>query len=549
MSKILNYLSTLLLFLVFSLVIFGGGYLRTENFKLEIGSVDPWAIGCIIISLIFYKLAKLQPLSYQLFKDVIRRTQTQKSFYTILLFLFISTFLTHIFKHLNFQTNLYDMAYVHQALFYPFEGKLLQCDVCKFGTYLSDHISFSLFIITPITALFKNDYIIFFLQKCFIFVPIFLLIKKGPLAGKKWLYSSILIIIFCNRSLRNSLFWDFREDHIGFCFLLLSLLSLYLRKYFCYFLFLIIALFSKEHIGLITSGISIPLLFDKEFISSKRDRIYLATSTFILSLSISIISFKFLFPLFTIQDQSINNVVSRFAEFGSTPSEVIFNVLKSPTHWVNLIQRFINVKSLKYVLLVILPYFLFLRKAYIWLIPVFMGVALNIISPLPNEKMMIFHYDLIWLAIAIFALTLGFSRINIQRFESKELMLGLILAIALSGRWPLYYIKDFSLENIRDSYFLSTLKRTGTIAASKKYIAHLTDFPSIRVLDYSNKELNMDRTNCAHPSSCYFQANKLILDKRSIIESKLISKLTSKNWRLISRSPSGNLLYYEKLIQ
>jgi len=546
MGKVFNSLAQMLLILVIVLVITGGGYLHLGKVKIEIGAIDPWAIGCILVSYLAYKKTKSSPKTLDMLNSFVEKLYNKKAFVYVFSLLFITVFITHLLKHLNFQTNMYDMGYVHQALFYPFESKLLQCDVCKFGSYLSDHISFSLLLIAPITALTKSDSLIFLLQLFFIFIPIALLIKKGPVKDKNFLFAAILFIIFCNRSLRNSLFWDFREDHIAFAFLILSLLALSMRRYTFYFLALIIALFSKEHIGLITSGLAVPILFDKDFIKEKKIRVLLSLSTFILSLGISLLSFKYFFPIYTIQDQSINNVVSRFAEFGNTPSEVILNFLTTPAHWWTVLKRFIEPKALKYLFLVLIPYAFFLRKTLYWLFPIALGLSLNIISPLPNEKMMIFHYDLVWLAIAIFALLLGAKRINLKMEDKKPILIALTIALLFSGRWPLYYIKNLSLDNIRDAIFLNNLQRTGTIAASKKNIAHLTSFPSIRILDYTEHRIDLNSKDCEHPSACYHQATKLILDTEKFYEKKLMNNLSSSEWKKVKASPSGRLLLFMK---
>ncbi len=548
MGKVFNSLALALLILVILLVITGGGYLHFGGAKIEVGAIDPWAMGCILLSYLAYKKTKSSPKTLNMLNSFIEKLYNKKAFIYMLSFLFITVFITHLLKHFNFQTDMYDMGYVHQALFYPFESKLLQCDVCKFGSYLSDHISFSLLLIAPITAITKSDSLIFLLQLIFIFIPVVLLIKKGPVKDKNYLFAIILFIIFSNRSLRNSLFWDFREDHIAFAFLILSFLALSMKRYALYFLALIIALFSKEHIGLITSGLAVPLFFDKGFTKEKKTRILLSLSTFFLSLGISLLSFKYFFPIYTIQDQSINNVVSRFAQFGNTPSEVILNFLTTPAHWWTILKRFIEPKALKYLFLVLIPYAFFLRKALYWLFPIALGLSLNIISPLPNEKMMIFHYDLVWLAIAIFALLLGAKRTNLKVENKKPLLIALTIALSFSGRWPLYYIKNLSLDNIQDAIFLTTLERTGTIAASKMNIAHLTSFPSLRILDYTEHKIDLESKDCDHPSSCYYQATKLLLDKGKRFEKELIERIDYAEWKLSKESPSGRLILLKKVI-
>jgi len=380
------------------------------------------------------------------------------------------------------RTHAYDLTFLHQSLFFAFDTLPLRCDICLNGSFFGEHISPSLFLVAPFTQWFRWDELVFLLQISIVLGPLLALLYLGPSSKFKTSLGLILVLLLCNRSLRNTLIWDFREDHLAFGFLVLAWLSLYRQRYTAFLLLNLGAIGCKENIFIIVLA-SIPtLLYAKPLLVPDPIRKRLALQLALLSSIWGVLTFAHFIPSWNVGVEDQNNIVLRFSHFGSTPQEVLITLLTSPSAWWSLIQeKVLHPDALKYLFLLFGPYayFFFTQPGWIWwMVPILPGLAMNLLSGANTQIMMQFHYDLILLPFLILGLVFGI------RHRGQLPTWALIVALGLSGRWMGYDLwRD--LPNLKGSQvsFLRSIESEGPpLAAPLSQMAWLSHVRNLREL-------------------------------------------------------------------
>ncbi len=487
MKKLVSQLSTTLYYLIILLVITGGFLVKGPSYKLELAQINILAI----ILFLFYLFLKSQGLSPPFVALATNRFEgwqnasnevLQKRSRQFLLIVFALLFVARVFRHLEFDTNMYDVTFLHQSLFYPFLDGLFHCDVCRVNTYLGEHLSFSLLLLTPLTYFLHSDILVFLFKPLFAASGLWLLLKYGPLNDQKkyWLFA--LGLFFCSSAFRSAELWDFREDDLGFFFICLMLASLASGRAWLYLIALIATLLTKENYGFSTFFIGVPLIFDKDLPFSLRVRRRLATATFAISISYFLFATTKIIPYVMRSVESSNNILIRFPGLGSTFKEALTNLVTTPSLWWDVaLQYFFSSDSLRYVVLLFLPFIYFASKKPLWLIAAAPAIAMNMLTPYPIQRMQIGHYELSILPYLFFAMLMG---IQSSKPQSRHILLALLIAFCGFGRSPVFEItrRVSALKNIPEVIRLKQLKPEPITAADSKLLAHISYLPHLRLL-------------------------------------------------------------------
>jgi uncharacterized membrane protein len=404
-------------------------------------------------------------------------------------------FAAHVAKHWSLNTDGFDLSFVHQALFHPLRGPFLPADISPSGSALGEHLLFSLIPLTLITSWIRVDELIFFIQTLSIALPLGLLVFRGPLRDRRGLALWLaLILTLSNRSLRNALMFDFREDCFAFLGFSIALLSLHRGRIASYASGLILALLSKEHIPLIAPFLAVPILFSRDLPFSKRTRLRLAVGTILVSGVYLIVAFKVLLPYFNPIVGKASPLAYRFKEFGSTPSDILFNLVTVPKNWLILGSHLLNKQAVIYLLMLLLPRFalFFSKEAFLWAVPGLVLFGLNILSGHPGQTAMIFHYDLAGLPFLVWGTLIGIREVllpALDRLDSglkiKRTALLLLLALSVSDKWPLFHL-TFNipdLEQIRAHSALLSLDPEVPVLANSRLSAQVNAHDHLLVRD------------------------------------------------------------------
>jgi uncharacterized membrane protein len=474
---------------------------------------------------------------------------SRAKFWGIFALTLLPLLIAHLFRHWGLLTHGYDVGFVNQPLFYPFAEAPMWCVLCTGKSYLAEHLTLSFYLLAPITSLFKSDELIIVLQFLIVVIPCLILIFKGPLKEFKDLWPMALIIIVSHRSLRNGLIFDFREDQIAFMGFLLTCILIHKHKYFYSLIPLLIAVASKENMALIAPFLCFPLIFDKNLNASQKKR-YL--------LSFIIISFSFLWlwgtfskvmPYFAGGAQTQSVILLRLPGLGSTPLEIIQNAIFNPLPLLSFIfESIFSFEHFKYLLILLLPTCLFTWRAWPWMIPAIPGIAMNLISAVPNQRTMLFHYDFCILPFIFFACVKGMSLTPKEKLKKNAWAI-ILFCLILIGRPPTQKLYDYAptmLKNWRSAHFLNSISGDQPTAASMPTVAQLTHLKNLRVFNLKKGEETI-KADLMKNNFSLSDVERFIIDKNSQKEASLLNgQLKEKGFRIEKIGPNKRFVILKR---
>jgi hypothetical protein len=257
MKKILDLLILVLTIGIAWMALTGGAVLTLPHAKIEASSLDPWVAALAVLFFLRARVTSGDPGAvFRRLLKMLERFQepvgAKRVAFRFFLAVIALLFVAHALKHSSFGTDVHDLTFVHQSIFEPFtSGRFLKCDVCVGGSYLGEHLSFTLLLVSPVTALFKSDVLVFLIEAILIFLGVWWLLRFGPLRPKPSLLAVAMLIVLSNRALRNSIVWDFKEDHMAFFFLCIAVIGLFRKNIWLYLSALALAFLSKENIAFV----------------------------------------------------------------------------------------------------------------------------------------------------------------------------------------------------------------------------------------------------------------------------------------------------------
>lgn len=543
MSKVFDKLALFFLFLACLVFIFGIGFIQFGSAKIDFGPVGIYIAFFWIFSK-FASQGQFNNSSYLLYLKYFNSLFSPQNFFAFFIATTIYFFILHLFRHWSFNTSGYDMAFVHQALFNLFSPKLLYCNVCQGHSYLGEHLAFTLILPGLITSFIKSNELIFLIQSLLITTSCWILIKNLLPENKK-IWTIGFIFIFCHMSLHNSLIWDFREDHLTFLFVSLMIIGLYKSNFILVYINLCLALLTKEHMGLLFFFTPMVFWFSDEIKLSKKQKILHSISICALSTTYFIVAFKYLIPHFTVMRADTHPITFRYHEFGSSPFEILINLLTTPSLWVNFIQKFLLSKeTAMYPLLLLGPLSYWGRKHWPWMFPVFVGVFINMFGNI-QQKSLGYHYDLAFLPFLFAAFLLAAKNSEFPNWSKRFIVL-----LLFSGSWPFSSISIPSLNNIKDVIYFKNFEQNISAAASMKTLAHLT--PLLQPLELFSEGaidsfIHLNSIPYGKGQNIPLSAQKIVLDNEDENEKKIAAYLQTQDFKVLDQSPSQRFLVLTKI--
>lgn len=512
-QKILSFI----FFLVIALLITGGIFYRSDKLNLELSQINVFC--AILLFALVVKRESILDFDFtkhfqKLFERGSRFAEKQFAFELTSLLLFFLFFLGHLVKHWTFGTHMGDITFVHQPLFYPFEEKLLHCNVCRNGTQLAEHLAWIFFVLAPITSLFKSDTVIFLIKNLAVVGGLWFFIKNGPLKNLKALQFWTLLLCAMSFPLKKSQIWDFREDDFAFLFLLVGLWGLYERKFVFYFAGFAAAILCKENIWFVTAGAGFSLvLFSRWYATdllklrtphpsaSQKQILIAGLSTVAASLIYGFLAIRVFTPHWLQGAEQTSNILIRLPGLGNTLGEAFIHALTQPWLLLPFLKDgILQFSSFKYLAVLLAPFVVLAWREWRWMLPALAGIFMNLITPLINQRMLIFHYELIILPFLIFGLCLAVKKLAQQQNEAMPMkssetlgsfeaaapwLWAFVVAGCFAGRGPLFEITDRLIWNskwIPITAEMRSLPGDEPIATDMKSLGQLSYRKQIRVL-------------------------------------------------------------------
>lgn len=465
------------------LILTGGWIIRWPGGMLDLAKME---VPGIVLTLLAVLLYRFQPESFERIATIFDRTLARLSgkWFHFLVGVVVLLFVARTLRHYTLFTDLWDVLPVHQSLFYAFGPKILHCEVCRVGTVLGEHSMFTFLLLGPLTAFLHFDVWIFFIKSVVLLSGLIYLVKRGPLPNQQKVIFFGLLLVFCSGALKASFMWDFCEDDLGFLFLMLCAVNVYNNQIGWAIFNGLLASFSKENFPICVAALSVPMFFDR------RQRIP-SVLWGVAFLGLLIVNLVWIIPAINGVSESQHNILLRLPGLGSTFQEAVWNLVTTPTLWWTVfLSKIFTASAIHYVVLLLCPFaWIFTsRKALLWAFPALPSIFLNAISGTPNQRMMIFHYELIILPFLALGL---FEALRVKWPTPKQGLLVLCVALIGFSYSPVFELTRYLpyADRIPSTLALGSQKYNEPVLGDSKSLSHLSHLQQVRWLKVPEPEV------------------------------------------------------------
>lgn len=304
----------------------------------------------------------------------------------ILICFYIAYFTTASFQRFdNFYAGRFDLGNMDQAVWNTINGRIFQTssDNGDVIPRLSTHADFILVLISPFYLLWSNPKMLLLMQSAILgFGAVFIYLIARETIGDKRLALIFAFLFLMNPLVQLTNLYDFHAITLATTLLLASFYFLIKKKYLLLTLFLILSAITKEQVWLITSIFGLPLLFQK----TKKIKLLGAG---IMLFSLTIFTFLILYAI-PINLGGQHFALSYYSEFGSSPIQVISNIIFSPQKIIPVIFETSRLEYLKN-LFIPLGFVSFLSPVFlIFAIP---DLLIDLLSNNPQLRQIYYQYS------------------------------------------------------------------------------------------------------------------------------------------------------------
>ncbi len=456
------------------LFITGGMNVAHPKFKLDLSQLDTFSWIFFILALIRKKISNsFFPEQITNIFEKIQNIFEQKNSKTFLYFsiiYLITTFCVITFRYQSFNANAYDLSYINQPIFNTAFGNFLYSSLAVNNTYLGEHFAPVLALLSPLYLIFNSIYALFLFTVILVALDLFIISKlcEAFQIAKSTKYL-ILSCFLLYQPLRAALNFDFREDHLFIPVFLSALLYFKNNKYLYLWILILSSFFIKENAAIFTALIGLWILFTNR--KNKDSKRIHGLVIFLLSCVVFYIINTKITPHFSGTTQK-TRFAFRMNTFGNTTSEFISFILTHPLTFLQyFLSQAINKSSIKYFLVVFIPFLICFRHSPFAFTIALFGFLLNVILGIQSIG---YHYECIFIAFLFYAFIETLSK----KPKLNPTTFGLILVgfLLFFGRSPVHYLKEF-YPTSRDRMVESEIKKIpieASIATTTALHPHLS---------------------------------------------------------------------------
>ena len=488
MPFIFERVATFLFWMVAVLLVTGGVHFNSQSAKIEISQIDPFSIPLMVLLLWQWKSQKKIPQSiskkWNRFTELLSQNSRATLFGAFTLYVLVYSILQTV-RYDSFNASAFDLSYVGQAIWSTLHGAgFLHSDICRGGTYLGEHFSPILSVLSPFMKIWDSIYFLFILQSILLgsaslFVYKLARIKKIP--EKTSLILALCALLYHPLRAANSFY--LREDNFFIPVFFSLLLFLELKNWTLFWISALFSFLIKENAPLFTLMIGFWIAL------TRKNRIQGFILIFISVFAFWLINTK-LTPIFS-GPQNRTMLVQRLPQFGSTNQEILLTLLSKP-HLVlaEFVKIFLAKDSLYYLLAVLAPFICFIRKPIFPFLIACARITLNLIM---NANKIGYHYECILIPFLFYSLIQSVSTKELGAQQSFLLLLSFLLFF---GRSPIDDIRR-QWPTDRDRWVAGELRRIpaeATVSAQFVIHPHLIQRKSISIIseDFSTDYIVAD---------------------------------------------------------
>lgn len=334
----------------------------------------------------------------------------------ISIFVIVFSYLS-IKRHLTLNSYYYDLGIMNQVVDNTSRGRFLEMTNQQLGrnaNRLAIHFDPILAVFAPFYWIYRDPSVLLIGQA--------LIVAMGAwavyLIANKVLKKKIISLVFAIAYLmffqnQRAVLFDFHAVTLATSFLLFAFYFNLVKKTIPYFIFLVLAMLTKEHVGMVVIMFGLYLFFVKK---EKKTAIFTAG----LGALFFVMSVYVLIPYFRQQDHF---ALKYFETLGGSPSKVLINVFIRPRYVFGMIFA---ENSIEYSVRLIAPviYAVFSPLSLLIALPEW---AINTISINPNMLAYHFHYSSLIIPVLFYSLILGYK--NFDNMVKNEKLKGAVFVV------------------------------------------------------------------------------------------------------------------------
>lgn len=337
-------------------------------------------------------------------------------------------------------SHYYDLGIMNQVVYNTSRGRFLEMTNPEFNENMSRFaIHFD-----PILAFFAPFYLVFV-------SPVILLVGQTIIVSLGAVAVYLLALFYTKRKkhglvfallylayfpIQRSLLFDFHAVTLAIPLLLFSIYFALIKRRSVSLLFIILALLTKEHVGLVTSLLGLYFFFVKR-------EYRFGFVIFILSVFFFITTFFYVIPTFRTE--------SHFALKYVTHNEGSVQVSSIITNPYAFVTSMVSGERGRYLITLLGPQLMFIALAPLEFIPAAAELGINLISSNQNMRSYYFHYNSLIVVFVMWSMIVGFTRFSyyVKKEEDRTLYFMLFGALLLV---QFYYASPFPSGLVRDRY-------------------------------------------------------------------------------------------------
>lgn len=457
------------------------------------------AAAIALISRIAFTISEVLFLgiTYVFYKSI--KIERKISYHAIILWgsiiSYIAYFTYYSFeKHANFFTGRFDLGNMDQTVWNTLHGRIFQLtnpDGIETISRLAIHADFILILLSPFYLIWEDPRILLFIQTVVLGLGAYFIYKIANYILKNSTISTIMAISYLlNPFVQKQNLFDFHAVVLSTTFLLAAFYSTLVKNYKFFFLFLILAVLTKENVYLIASIFGLYLAY------KTKDKKWL-----FLTLASAFLFYIFISTLIPWARGGQHFATEYFREFGDTPSSILGNLISSP---IKTFSSLLTQSNFSYL------YKLFLPVGFVSILAPFIlffaapDLAINMLSENENLRTLTFHYGATIIPFIYIAAIFGLKRILDVRLKliTPKFASYFIIATSLFASYhygvlpgsrnpSLEVYKNAIPERHKIKRFLEMIPQDLSVASTNNLGAHLSHRTRLYTIPYGLHEADV----------------------------------------------------------
>ena len=355
----------------------------------------------------------------------------------------------------TFNSNYFDLGIMDQVVHNTAHGRFLEMtnqDLHRNTSRLAIHFDPILALFAPLYSIYQGPEVLIVGQVVVVgmgALAVFLLARKmlkSDMAGLLFAASYLLFY-----PIQRAVLFDFHSVVLATSFILFLIYFIESKRYVFASICLILALLTKENVGLVTFMLGAYYVFVRK---ERRFSPYMMAASVIAFVA----TVFMIIPYFR---QNSHFALKYYGEFGDSPGRIILGIFEQPLLTA---QKVLTVEALMYLGSLLLSHGLFIVFAPIEFLISLSDLLINLLSANQNMRGIYFHYNALIVPFIFLSAIVGYGRIRTKFGPAsvKYVVALMVLAHAVSiyqyNPVPLSWVKEPAYRDTIDYSKLATVK-------------------------------------------------------------------------------------------